>query len=53
MMGPKGAGKSSMLNVISGFYHQQEGEVWFHGRKRGPMKPNQIARQGIARTFQT
>ncbi len=52
IIGPNGAGKSSMLNVINGFYHPQEGEVWFHGRKRGPMRPHQIARQGIARTFQ-
>ena len=52
IIGPNGAGKSSMLNVINGFYHPQDGEVWFHGAKRGPMKPHQIARQGIARTFQ-
>lgn len=41
-----------MLNVISGFYHPQEGEVWFRGKKREAMKPYQVARQGIARTFQ-
>ena len=52
IIGPNGAGKSSMLNVISGFYHPQQGEVWFNGKKRGPMKPYQVARQGIARTFQ-
>ncbi|NNE82146.1 MAG: ABC transporter ATP-binding protein [Silicimonas sp.] len=52
IIGPNGAGKSSMLNVISGFYHPQEGEVWFHGAKRPPMKPYQVAEQGIARTFQ-
>jgi branched-chain amino acid transport system ATP-binding protein len=52
IIGPNGAGKSSMLNVISGFYHPQEGEVWYRGAKRRPMKPYQIARQGIARTFQ-
>lgn len=52
IIGPNGAGKSSMLNVMNGFYHPQEGEVWFHGKKRGPMKPHQIAKQGIARTFQ-
>ncbi|MEM7497809.1 MAG: ABC transporter ATP-binding protein [Pseudomonadota bacterium] len=52
IIGPNGAGKSSMLNVISGFYHPQEGEVWFRGKKRGAMKPHQIAKQGIARTFQ-
>ncbi len=52
IIGPNGAGKSSMLNVINGFYHPQEGEVWFRGARRGPMKPYEIARQGIARTFQ-
>jgi branched-chain amino acid transport system ATP-binding protein len=52
IIGPNGAGKSSMLNVISGFYHPQEGEVWFRGARRKPMRPHQIARQGLARTFQ-
>jgi branched-chain amino acid transport system ATP-binding protein len=52
IIGPNGAGKSSMLNVISGFYNPQEGEVWFRGPARPPMKPYQVARQGIARTFQ-
>ena len=52
IIGPNGAGKSSMLNVISGFYHPQEGEVWYQGQQRPPMKPYQIAQQGIARTFQ-
>ena len=52
IIGPNGAGKSSMLNVINGFYHPQEGEVWFNGQRRGSMKPYQIAYQGIARTFQ-
>ena len=52
IIGPNGAGKSSMLNVISGFYVPQDGEVWFRGRKRGPMKPYEVARLGIARTFQ-
>jgi len=52
IIGPNGAGKSSMLNVISGFYHPQDGEVWFHGEKRPAVKPYEVARQGIARTFQ-
>ncbi len=52
IIGPNGAGKSSMLNVISGFYHPQEGEVWFRGQRRPRMRPYQVARQGIARTFQ-
>ncbi len=52
IIGPNGAGKSSMLNVISGFYTPQEGEVWFNGKPRAPLRPYQVARQGIARTFQ-
>ncbi len=52
IIGPNGAGKSSMLNVISGFYKPQEGEVWFRGSKRPPMRPYQVAQQGLARTFQ-
>ena len=52
IIGPNGAGKSSMLNVISGFYRPQEGDVWFRGQPRPVMKPYQVARQGIARTFQ-
>ncbi|WP_158965909.1 ABC transporter ATP-binding protein [Chachezhania sediminis] len=52
IIGPNGAGKSSMLNVISGFYIPQEGEIWFHGKPRPQMRPYEVARQGIARTFQ-
>ena len=52
IIGPNGAGKSSMLNVISGFYIPQQGEVFFRGLKRAPLKPYQVARQGISRTFQ-
>ena len=52
IIGPNGAGKSTMLNVISGFYVPQDGEVWFKGYRRGPMKPYEVARLGIARTFQ-
>ena len=52
IIGPNGAGKSSMLNVISGFYNPQDGEVWYKGKRRPSMKPFEVARQGIARTFQ-
>ena len=52
IIGPNGAGKSSMLNVISGFYVPQEGEVWFRGKKRPQMRPYEVARLGVARTFQ-
>jgi branched-chain amino acid transport system ATP-binding protein len=52
IIGPNGAGKSSMLNVINGFYHPQEGEIWFRGKPRPSMKPYEVAATGIARTFQ-
>ena len=52
IIGPNGAGKSSMLNVINGFYHPQEGKVLYKGAERKPLKPYEIAHQGIARTFQ-
>ncbi|MEI4485541.1 ABC transporter ATP-binding protein [Frigidibacter sp. MR17.14] len=52
IIGPNGAGKSSMLNIISGFYVPSEGQVLFRGETRAPMRPYQVAAQGIARTFQ-
>ena len=48
-MGPV---KSSMLNVINGFYHPQEGQITYKGVTREQMRPHQAAAQGIARTFQ-
>jgi len=47
-----GAGKTSMLNVINGFYHPQEGTIRFRGDTRTKMKPYEAAASGIARTFQ-
>ena len=49
---PNGAGKTSMLNVINGFYHPQEGEITYKGVHRKQMKSHDAAVQGIARTFQ-
>lgn len=52
IIGPNGAGKSSMMNVISGFYVPQEGQIFYKGYLRPRMAPYQVARMGIARTFQ-
>jgi hypothetical protein len=49
---PNGAGKTSMLNVINGFYTPQQGTITFKGGRARKMRPHQAARQGIARTFQ-
>jgi len=52
IIGPNGAGKSSMLNSINGFYHPQEGEIYFRGKERKNPSPHDAAHEGIARTFQ-
>jgi branched-chain amino acid transport system ATP-binding protein len=52
IIGPNGAGKTTLLNVISGFYHPYEGRVLFEGRDRTRLAPPEVARLGIARTFQ-
>jgi branched-chain amino acid transport system permease protein len=52
LIGPNGAGKSTFINLISGVYDRQEGELTFNGRVIKSTKPWTLARLGIARTFQ-
>ena len=52
IIGPYGAGKSTMFNVLSGVYKATEGEVRFGDSTLTSMRPHQIAKLGIARTFQ-
>ena len=52
IVGPNGAGKSSLLNAINGFYRPTSGQVLFKGRDIVGLRPHQVARLGIARTFQ-
>jgi len=49
--GPNGAGKTTLFNVITGFL-PGAGEVLFEGSNINNLKPHQICRKGIARTFQ-
>jgi branched-chain amino acid transport system ATP-binding protein len=52
IIGPNGAGKSSMLNCINGVYTPQEGSISFKGQTFSHMNSHQVAKMGIARTFQ-
>lgn len=52
IIGPNGAGKTSFFNVCTGNLKPNGGEIWFDGKKITGMRPAQIARLGVARTFQ-
>jgi branched-chain amino acid transport system ATP-binding protein len=53
VIGPNGAGKTSLFNVLSRVYQPAAGRVMFDGRDLQRFKTHQVARAGIARTFQS
>jgi branched-chain amino acid transport system ATP-binding protein len=52
LIGPNGAGKTSLFNVLTGIYAADAGTFTFDGLPLNGLKPNDVAKRGIARTFQ-
>lgn len=52
IIGPNGAGKTTLFNCICGLYHPDRGTIRFNGEQLLRLKPDAVARRGIARTFQ-
>ena len=53
VIGPNGSGKSTLFNLVSGVMRVTSGEIRIFGRDIGGLRPHQVARLGVGRTFQT
>jgi ABC-type branched-subunit amino acid transport system ATPase component len=52
VIGPNGAGKTTLFNVVTGFNDPTAGKITFDGFNITGLKPNQVTKAGIARTYQ-
>jgi len=52
LIGPNGAGKTTLINLLTGFYRPTAGRILLGGERLDGRRSHQIARMGVARTFQ-
>jgi branched-chain amino acid transport system ATP-binding protein len=52
VIGPNGAGKTTLFNLVTGIYHASSGDIRLEGRRVNGLKPYELARLGMSRTFQ-
>jgi branched-chain amino acid transport system ATP-binding protein len=52
LIGPNGAGKTTVFNLLTGIFPPTSGRIWLAGRELTRLRPDQIVRAGLSRTFQ-
>src|SRR5438045_8934990 len=52
VIGPTGAGKTTVFNLITGIYRPSSGDILLAGQSLTGLSPDTVLKQGIARTFQ-
>lgn len=52
LIGPNGAGKTTIFNLLTGVYTPTSGDLYFKGERINGLRPYEISRRGVSRTFQ-
>lgn len=52
LIGPNGAGKTTIFNLLTGVYQPTSGDLFFQGERINGLRPYEISRRGVSRTFQ-